>query len=241
MRFAFIDAWKTCFPVALMCRVLRVSRSGYYASRGRPQSKHALEDQRLLVKIKASHEASRGAYGSPRVHRDLREDSETTGRARVAIDASCRPGVETSAPLPGDDAVRTFPSHRRQPPGPELHRRHGQPKVGERNRSSAGYRARKSAFLIRCVAMQWYTMPSTRPMMAWCDPLRRSGVKAGPVAKRTATNSVRWGGSASVRVEPWLHGLQINRHVGSGTVCAGETVYGAVHTDDLAGTHHRAA
>ena len=84
MRFAFIDAWKTCFPVALMCRVLRVSRSGYYASRGRPQSKHALEDQRLLVKIKASHEASRGAYGSPRVHRDLREDSETTGRARVA-------------------------------------------------------------------------------------------------------------------------------------------------------------
>ena len=64
MRFSFIDAEKVHYPVALMCRMLAVSRSGYYASRGRCESKRSREDRRLLVKVKASHMTSRGTYGS---------------------------------------------------------------------------------------------------------------------------------------------------------------------------------
>ena len=84
VRFAFIEAEKARFPVTMMCRLLEVSRSGFYASRGRRESTRAGEDRRLLVNIKASHTASRGTYGSPRVHRDLVEDGVAVGRHRVA-------------------------------------------------------------------------------------------------------------------------------------------------------------
>jgi len=56
-----------------MCRVLQVSRSGYYAWRDRKPSKRALEDARLCELIQEAHERSRGTYGSPRVHAELRE------------------------------------------------------------------------------------------------------------------------------------------------------------------------
>lgn len=67
-----------------MCRVLRVHRSGYYAWLQKPSSDRTIEDERLLVLIKASHKASGGAYGSPRIFLDLREEGETCGRHRVA-------------------------------------------------------------------------------------------------------------------------------------------------------------
>src|SRR5690625_25980 len=55
-----------------MCRVLKVSRSGYYAWRNRRPSKRAVEDERLCELIKEAHERSYGTYGSPRVHAELR-------------------------------------------------------------------------------------------------------------------------------------------------------------------------
>jgi len=67
-----------------MCRVLRVHRSGYYAWLKKPKSDRAIEDDRLLVKIKKSYNDSGAAYGSPRIVKDLREDGETCGRHRVA-------------------------------------------------------------------------------------------------------------------------------------------------------------
>lgn len=70
MRFACIEAEKA-IPVSLQCRTLRVSRSGFYAWRGRPESAHAREDRRLGVLVKASFDGSRGRYGSPRVYLDL--------------------------------------------------------------------------------------------------------------------------------------------------------------------------
>jgi putative transposase len=67
-----------------MCRVLRIHRSGYYAWLKKPVSDRALEDERLLSFIKASHDASNGSYGSPRVFLDLREEGATCGVNRVA-------------------------------------------------------------------------------------------------------------------------------------------------------------
>lgn len=72
------------FRVATMCRVLRASRSGFYAWLHKPLSDRAIEDQRLLGLIRASHAASSGIYGAPRVFLDLREAGETCGKHRVA-------------------------------------------------------------------------------------------------------------------------------------------------------------
>lgn len=84
MRFRFIQVEKANYPVALMCRLLEVSTSGFWAWCRRPQSPRAREDQRLLVQIQASHTASRQTYGSRRVHHDLKATGETVGRQRVA-------------------------------------------------------------------------------------------------------------------------------------------------------------
>jgi putative transposase len=63
--------------------VLGVSPSGFYAWRARPESMHARDDRRLRVLIRASFEASRSAYGSPRILEDLREQHVYVGRKRV--------------------------------------------------------------------------------------------------------------------------------------------------------------
>jgi putative transposase len=67
-----------------MCRVLKASRSGFYAWLHQPLSMRAIEDQRLLGLIRVSYAASSGVYGSPRVFLDLREVGETCGKHRVA-------------------------------------------------------------------------------------------------------------------------------------------------------------
>lgn len=67
-----------------MCRVLQVSRSGFYGWLHKPLSDHAIEDERLLGVIRLSYTASGGVYGAPRVFLDLREAGETCGRHRVA-------------------------------------------------------------------------------------------------------------------------------------------------------------
>jgi putative transposase len=67
-----------------MCRVLRVTRSGFYAWLHKPLSDRALEDQRLLQLIRDSYGASGGVYGSPRVFLDLREADEGCGKHRMA-------------------------------------------------------------------------------------------------------------------------------------------------------------
>jgi len=69
--------------IATMCRVLDVTRSGFYEWLHKPMSDRAIEDLRLLDLIRASYAASGGVYGSPRVFLDLREAGERCGRHRV--------------------------------------------------------------------------------------------------------------------------------------------------------------
>lgn len=70
--------------VAMMCRVLGVSTSGYYAWVGREPSKRAGEDAVLRKRIEAIHQRSRGTYGRPRVHAELRENGVRVGCKRVS-------------------------------------------------------------------------------------------------------------------------------------------------------------
>jgi transposase InsO family protein len=81
VKFTFIAAEKACWPVAILCRVLEVSRSGFYGWRRRAPSAHARRDARLQVLVGESFARSRRTYGSPRVHADLA--GEHVGRNRV--------------------------------------------------------------------------------------------------------------------------------------------------------------
>ena len=71
-------------PVATMCRVLEVSTSGYYAWGKRAPSKRTCEDEVLSKRIAAIHDRSRGTYGRPRVHAELKEDGVRVGCKRVS-------------------------------------------------------------------------------------------------------------------------------------------------------------
>jgi len=84
MRFRFIEEHRRSYPVRLMCRVLEVSSSGYYAWRSRSGSRRSREDRRLKVLIRTFHRQSRQSYGAPRIHLDLIEHGERCGRHRVA-------------------------------------------------------------------------------------------------------------------------------------------------------------
>jgi transposase InsO family protein len=84
VKFAFISEKKVAFPIAVLCRVLAVSPSGYYASLVRSASRHTRRDEKLLAQIRASHDSSKRRYGSPRVHADLKASGEKVGRKRVA-------------------------------------------------------------------------------------------------------------------------------------------------------------
>lgn len=84
MKYQFVRDHRHQYPVQRMCRMLDVSPSAYYAWRARPESRRVREDRRLLVEIKAIHQAKRGVYGSPRIHAELKSQGQCHGLKRVA-------------------------------------------------------------------------------------------------------------------------------------------------------------
>ena len=84
MKFQLVDAEKAHFPVSVLCEVLAVSRSGFYAWKTRPASPREKADARLAAEIAAVHAKSKKRYGSPRVHRALRKKGVQTSAKRVA-------------------------------------------------------------------------------------------------------------------------------------------------------------
>ena len=83
MRFAFIDAQKVAYPVTVLCRVMQVRRSGFYAWLRRPACLRARQDQVLCKQIRSAFTDGRGTYGSPRVHAELAEAGVHTSKRRV--------------------------------------------------------------------------------------------------------------------------------------------------------------
>jgi putative transposase len=82
--YRFVGREKGRFHLATLCRVLGVSPSGYRAWARGPATGRATADAALLAAIRAIHAASRGTYGSPRVHAALRAEGWRVGRKRVA-------------------------------------------------------------------------------------------------------------------------------------------------------------
>ena len=83
MRFAFIDAEKASYPVSVLCRVLGVTRQGYYAYAKRPPSPRQQDQEQLHVRVRELHEENRQTYGSPRIHEALRREGRRVSRTRV--------------------------------------------------------------------------------------------------------------------------------------------------------------
>jgi transposase InsO family protein len=84
VKFDAIEAEKANYPIALMCRVLEVSRAGYYASRLRPESARTKANGQLATEILEVFETNRKKYGSPRICLELRGRGQRVGRHRVA-------------------------------------------------------------------------------------------------------------------------------------------------------------
>ncbi len=70
--------------IAVLCRLLKVSRSGFYAWLSRPPSARAVADEVLTVQIRTAFEDNRKVYGAPRIHAELADAGVRVGRERVA-------------------------------------------------------------------------------------------------------------------------------------------------------------
>jgi len=83
-RYRFVHEEQAVFPVVMLCRVLRVARSAYYAWARRGVAARAQADEALTTQITAVHARSRRTYGAPRVHAELRAGGVRCARKRVA-------------------------------------------------------------------------------------------------------------------------------------------------------------
>jgi transposase InsO family protein len=82
--YKLIDAEKANYSVSILCKVLGISRSGYYDWRDRPPSRRDCENADLTERIREVHHRSRGTYGYPRVHAELKALGIHCNRKRVA-------------------------------------------------------------------------------------------------------------------------------------------------------------
>ena len=84
MRYICIDRRRYQYPVNMMCRLLEVSKSGYYAWRVRPESQRAKTDRELTRLIRCIHIESDGVYGASKITAELKEEGHQCGRHKVA-------------------------------------------------------------------------------------------------------------------------------------------------------------
>lgn len=83
MRYQFIRAEKANYPVTILCGVMQVARSGYYAWQERPKSVRPHENEKLILLVRLIHGRSRGTYGTRRIARALKSHGVPCGRARA--------------------------------------------------------------------------------------------------------------------------------------------------------------
>jgi putative transposase len=84
VKYACIARHRREYTVRLMCRVLEVAPSGFYAWRKRSPSAHAIADERLMLNVRVAFARTHGRYGAPRLHRELRAAGTRVSKKRVA-------------------------------------------------------------------------------------------------------------------------------------------------------------
>src|SRR5215813_6345866 len=128
-----MSANQAFFAIATMARVLGVSTAGYYAWRSRLPSARAIADDALLRRVRTIHAVSRGTYGAPRVHAELRAEGRAVGKKRIArlmrsagiVGVSRRHGIATTQ--------RDHNAPGPRPGRPQLHGRSSEPTLGRRH------------------------------------------------------------------------------------------------------------
>ena len=84
MRYAFISVNREQWPIPIQCRTLSVSVSGFWSWLKRPLSQRKVQDAIIAEQRLASHQATDGIYGEPRIRADLKAVGINVGRRRVA-------------------------------------------------------------------------------------------------------------------------------------------------------------
>ena len=211
--YRFIEAEKAHHRCRPLARVLGVSRAGYYAWRARPPSARARADAALTEQIRRIHARSRGTYGAPRVHAELRRAGRP-GRAQAGgpADARRRPAGCHRRRLRGHDPPR--PDAATGPgPGPAgLHADRRRTAVGGRHHLAAHRRG-----LAVPGGRPGRLQPPGRRLVDGRPPAHRAGPRrprhgprpappggrAGPSLATTAANTPAWpSAGASGRVRP---------------------------------------
>jgi putative transposase len=97
VKYRFIEAHRPMWHLRIMCRVLKASKSGYFAWREGRESPRKAADQALTTQIAAIHEQQRKVYGSPRIHQALRQQGTRVSRKRVERLMRCA-GIRVTPP-----------------------------------------------------------------------------------------------------------------------------------------------
>lgn len=117
MKYACLARHRGEYPMRLMCRVLDVAPSGYYAWRRGGPTARAVADERLMLHVRVAFDRSGETYGAPRVHRDLRAAGLRVGKKRVARLMRDR---EMVGEAPRRRTVHTTDSRHAEPIAPNL-------------------------------------------------------------------------------------------------------------------------
>jgi putative transposase len=114
-----VNAHQAIYSVAMQCRVLDLTRSGYYAWEAHPVSDRTRADEELTRKIRTIHAASHGTYGAPRIHAELVAQGVHVGKKRIAR-------LMAAGGIHGVSRRRVFHTTKRNPkatPAPDLVKR----------------------------------------------------------------------------------------------------------------------
>ena len=115
MKFRFIQEHQDEYPISVMCRVLEVSVSGFYAWRTRPLCARKREDGELARQIEEAFKHNRQVYGSPRIHAELQAHGVHCGRKRIVrlmqeLEISARRPVHRVITTRSDPSARVAPN-----------------------------------------------------------------------------------------------------------------------------------
>lgn len=156
MKFVAIKAEKAAYTVTMMCRLLRVSTSGFYAWTQRGESLRDIKDRALTVQIAALHAESKGRYGYPRIHAALRNRGLKTGRNRVARLMRER-GLRGRRPRAYQQTTRSNPAHEKV--GNVLNRDFSPTQANESCASDITYIPTLEGWLYLAIVMDLYSRP----------------------------------------------------------------------------------